>query len=185
MPESSDWYNSGYILVWGSNLPMTRTPDAHFLAEARYKGTKVVSISPDYAEYVKFADTWMSVKQGTDGALAMAMGHVILKEFYVDNETDYFIQYAKQYTDFPNLILIEERDGGYAPGRFLLADDLGQGGQQRRVENGRLRRQFRYARGAEGQPRIPLGRGGHLEPAHGTSGRRRTDRPALVHARRP
>lgn len=127
VPESSDWYNSGYILVWGSNLPMTRTPDAHFLAEARYKGTKVVSISPDYAEYVKFADTWMSVKQGTDGALAMAMGHVILKEFYVDNETDYFIQYAKQYTDFPNLILIEERDGGYAPGRFLLADDLGQG----------------------------------------------------------
>jgi nitrate reductase / nitrite oxidoreductase, alpha subunit len=128
VPESSDWYNSGYILVWGSNLPMTRTPDAHFLAEARYKGTKVVSISPDYAEFVKFADTWMSVKQGTDGALAMAMGHVILKEFYVENETEYFVQYAKQYTDFPNLVTIDVKDGVYMPGRFLVAEDLGESG---------------------------------------------------------
>ncbi|MBD3918564.1 nitrate reductase subunit alpha [Paenibacillus sp. PR3] len=126
VPESSDWYNSGYILVWGSNLPMTRTPDAHFLAEARYKGTKVVSISPDYAEFVKFADAWMSVKQGTDGALAMAMGHVILKEFYVENETEYFSSYAKQYTDFPYLITIDEKEGVYTPGRFLVADDLGE-----------------------------------------------------------
>ena len=30
VPESSDWYNSGYIMTWGSNVPMTRTPDAHF-----------------------------------------------------------------------------------------------------------------------------------------------------------
>ncbi|MCY9410402.1 molybdopterin-dependent oxidoreductase, partial [Bacillus inaquosorum] len=46
VPESSDWYNSGYIITWGSNVPLTRTPDAHFLAEARYKGAKVISISP-------------------------------------------------------------------------------------------------------------------------------------------
>ncbi len=31
------------MMTWGSNVPMTRTPDAHFLAEVRYKGTKVVS----------------------------------------------------------------------------------------------------------------------------------------------
>jgi nitrate reductase alpha subunit len=30
VPESADWYNSTYIVVAGSNLPMTRTPDAHF-----------------------------------------------------------------------------------------------------------------------------------------------------------
>lgn len=78
VPESSDWYNSGYIITWGSNVPLTRTPDAHFLAEARYKGAKVISISPDFAESSKFADDWLSIRQGTDGALAMAMGHVIL-----------------------------------------------------------------------------------------------------------
>ena len=33
---------------------------------------------------------------GTDGALAMAMGHVILKEFYVDRQTPYFDDYAQE-----------------------------------------------------------------------------------------
>ena len=61
VPESSDWYNSGYIITWGSNVPQTRTPDAHFLAEVRYRGTKVVSVSPDYAESTKFSDDWLKV----------------------------------------------------------------------------------------------------------------------------
>lgn len=125
VPESSDWFNSAYMLVWGSNLPLTRTPDAHFMAEARYRGTKVVSISPDYAEYVKFADNWISIKPGTDGALAMAMAHVILKEFYVEQETPYFTHYVKNYTDFPFLITLSEEGGAYTANRFLLAHDIG------------------------------------------------------------
>ena len=48
--ESADWYNSNYLLVWGSNLPMTRTPDAHFYTEVRYKGTKTVAVSSDSAK---------------------------------------------------------------------------------------------------------------------------------------
>jgi nitrate reductase alpha subunit len=43
-----------------------------------------VVVSPDYAEYVKFADHWLAAAPGSDGALAMAMGHVILREFYVE-----------------------------------------------------------------------------------------------------
>ena len=73
VPESSDWYNSSYLLVWGSNLPQTRTPDAHFMVESRYRGTKVVAVAPDYAEYVKFADHWLPVEAGMDAALGMAM----------------------------------------------------------------------------------------------------------------
>jgi nitrate reductase alpha subunit len=73
VPESADWYNAGYFIIWGTNLPMTRTPDAHFMIEARYHGTKVVGVSPDYAEYIKFADVWLPAKAGTDAALAMAM----------------------------------------------------------------------------------------------------------------
>src|SRR5690606_2524737 len=42
VPESADWYNSGFIIAWGSNVPQTRTPDAHFFTEVRYKGTKTV-----------------------------------------------------------------------------------------------------------------------------------------------
>jgi len=98
VPESADWYNSGYIIVCGANLPMTRTPDAHFFTEVRYKGTKIISMAPDYAEYVKFADLWMPVKQGTDAAAFLAMGHVALKEFVIDNPTPYFLEYMRTNT---------------------------------------------------------------------------------------
>ena len=124
VPESCDWYNAGYIIMWGSNVPMTRTPDAHFMTEVRYKGTKVAAVSPDYAENVKFADTWLPVRPGADGALAQAMTHVILKEFYVKRPTDYFMDYAKRFTDLPFLVVVEEQDGYLVPGGFLRASDL-------------------------------------------------------------
>ncbi|MDQ0194785.1 nitrate reductase subunit alpha [Paenibacillus wynnii] len=125
VPESSDWYNAGYIMMWGSNVPLTRTPDAHFMTEVRYKGTKVVSIAPDYAENVKFADNWLAPNPGTDAAIAQAMTHVILNEFYKERQEPMFLNYAKQYTDMPFLILLEEYEGDYKAGRFLRASDLG------------------------------------------------------------
>ncbi len=124
VPESADWYNSKYFIIWGTNLPMTRTPDAHFMVEARYNGTKIVGISPDYAEYVKFADVWLPCKAGTDGALAMAMTHVILQEVYVDRQTDYFNNYVKQYTDLPFLVTLKPHDDGFLADRFLNAKDI-------------------------------------------------------------
>ncbi|MFV0431979.1 MAG: nitrate reductase subunit alpha [Alphaproteobacteria bacterium] len=126
VPESADWYNSDYIILWGSNVPQTRTPDAHFLAEARYKGTKTVVVTPDYSEASKFSDIWLNPKQGTDSAVAMAMGHVILKEFHLgENKSDYFIDYCRQYTDMPFLVTLEENDkGGLVPGRMVRASDF-------------------------------------------------------------
>jgi nitrate reductase / nitrite oxidoreductase, alpha subunit len=126
VPESGDWYNTKYFIIWGTNIPQTRTPDAHFMVESRYNGTKVVGVSPDYAEYEKFADMWLPAKAGTDGALAMAMTHVILKEFYVDKETPYFMEYAKTYTDLPFLITLNRQSTGdiYRSDRFLRASDL-------------------------------------------------------------
>ncbi|WP_414439962.1 nitrate reductase subunit alpha [Burkholderia sp. 22PA0106] len=125
VPESADWYNSTFIMMWGSNVPQTRTPDAHFLVEARYRGTKVVSVFPDYAEGAKFGDLWLHPKQGTDAALALAMGHVILKEFHLAGRADYFIDYCRRYTDMPCLVrLVPHRDGGYVPERVVRASDF-------------------------------------------------------------
>ncbi|WJY16874.1 nitrate reductase subunit alpha [Pectobacteriaceae bacterium CE90] len=125
VPESADWYNSSYIIAWGSNVPQTRTPDAHFFSEVRYKGTKTVAITPDYAEIAKLCDLWLNPKQGTDSAMALAMGHVILKEFHLERPSHYFIEYVRQYTDMPMLVLLEPRnDGYYAAGRLLRAADL-------------------------------------------------------------
>ncbi|MEV0622832.1 nitrate reductase subunit alpha [Nonomuraea sp. NPDC050404] len=125
VPESADWWDAAYLMMWGSNVPVTRTPDAHWMAEARYRGQKVVVVSPDYSDAAKFADEFLAVRPGTDGALAMAMGHVLLKEFFVERATPYFTDYVKRYTDLPFLVTLEERDGAYVPGRFLTAKDLG------------------------------------------------------------
>lgn len=125
VPETSDWYNSTYLLVWGSNVPQTRTPDAHFMVESRYNGTKVVCVSPDYADFVKFADNWLPVQAGMDGALGMGMTHVILKEFYVDQQVPYFEDYVKQYTDLPYLITLKKEGEEFVAGRFLRASDIG------------------------------------------------------------
>ena len=45
VPESADWWNASYLIMWGANVPQTRTPDAHFMAEARYRGQKVVTVT--------------------------------------------------------------------------------------------------------------------------------------------
>jgi len=130
VPESADWYNSGFLLLWGSNVPQTRTPDAHFYTEARYRGAKSVVISPDYSEAAKFSDLWLHPKQGTDAALAMAMGHVVLREFHVDRQVPYFEDYCRRYTDMPHLVKLVEKDGHLVPDRLLrasdFADDLGE-----------------------------------------------------------
>ena len=127
VPESADWYNSTYLMVWGSNIPQTRTPDAHFYTEVRYKGTKTVAVSSDFGEMVKFGDIWLAPKQGTDAALAMAMGHVVLKEFHAANasgKSAYFRDYIKQYTDMPMLVLLRDNDGMLVPDHFLRASHL-------------------------------------------------------------
>ena len=125
VPESGDWWNAGYLIMWGSNLPVTRTPDAHWMIVARYRGQKVVAVAPDYADNVKFADEWLPAHPGTDAALAMAMGHVVLKEFFVDRQTPYFADYVKKYTDLPYLVCLEDAgDGLYRSGKFLTAADL-------------------------------------------------------------
>lgn len=140
VPESADWYNSGYLIVCGANLPMTRTPDAHFYSEVRYKGTKVVAVAPDYAEYVKFADLWMPAKQGTDAALFLAMGHVALKEFFIDRQVPYFQEYARKYTDLPMLVMLRtftdpNGEQGYTSDRFVRASDFDGGlGEQNNPE---------------------------------------------------
>jgi nitrate reductase alpha subunit len=124
VPESADWYNSTYLIAWGSNVPQTRTPDAHFFVEARYNGTKVVAVTPDYAEVSKLSDLWLHPKQGTDSALAMALGHVVLKEFFLDRQVPYFEDYTRRYTDLPMLVRLRQEGGRYVPDRYVRQSDL-------------------------------------------------------------
>lgn len=155
--ESADWFHSKFVATVGSNVLMTRTPDAHFLVEARHRGAKVVVFSPDFSQASKIADEWMPIHQGQDGAFWMAVGHVILKEFYKQKQVTYFNQYVKKYSDAPYLVTLEKTsDGTYKAGRLLRASELAQG---KDLENGDWK--FTVIDENTGQLVIPKGSAGH------------------------
>jgi len=131
--ESADWFNSKMIADMGACLNMTRTPDCHFFAESRHNGTKAVVFSPDFSQVCKYADQWVPLHAGSDGAFWMAVSHVILTEFHHEKQTPYFIDYVKQYTDSALLVKLDRVDGVYRPGRMLRANELA---KHQDIENG-------------------------------------------------
>ena len=149
--ESADWYNAKLLAVMGSNLNMTRTPDCHFAAEARHNGSKMWVFAPDFNQVAKYADEWVAINAGQDGAWWMAVNHVLLKEFHHEKQVPYFIDYTKKYTDSPYLVVI---DGG-KPGRLLRASRLQ---KYRDVENGDWK--FLMWDAATNAPKMPMGSSG-------------------------
>jgi len=122
--ESADWFNAKFIAVMGANLNMTRTPDVHFAAEARTNGSKMVVFSPDFSQVAKFADEWVSVNAGQDGAWWMAVNHVILKEFHHEQQNEQFLNYTRTYTDSPFLIELVADGDDWKAGQLLRAGRL-------------------------------------------------------------
>lgn len=151
--ESADWYNSKFIISMGSNLNMTRTPDVHFISEARTNGSKFTVFAPDFSQVAKFADQWIPINAGQDGAFWQAVTHVIMKEFYVDKNTEYFSNYSKQFTDAPMLVEIEDKA---RPGKFLRANRVK---KYKDEENGDWK--FLMYDEAEKAPKMPMGSVGH------------------------
>ncbi len=154
--ESADWYNAKFVAVMGANLNMTRTPDAHFFAESRHNGTKAVVFSPDFSQVSKYADQWVPLHAGSDGAFWMAVSHVLLKEFHHERQTPYFLDYNKRYTDGPFLVELEPDGDHFKPGRFVRANRLA---SYRDVENGDWK--FLNLDAATGRPVMPKGSVGH------------------------
>lgn len=81
-----DYENSRCILIWGGNPFATRPPHATSILHAKKQGAKIIVIDPRETQSAKNADLWMRVRPGADGALAMAMLHVIIGESLYDQE---------------------------------------------------------------------------------------------------
>lgn len=150
--ESADWYNSKFCVSMGANLGMTRTPDIHFFSESKHNGTKTVVMSPDFSMVAKHADQWIPCHAGSDGAFWMAVTHVILKEYHVDRQVPYFMEYVKRYTDCPFLVELEKHGDNYRPGRMLRANRLN---KYKSVENGDWK--FLNLDSKSGKPVCPKG----------------------------
>jgi anaerobic dimethyl sulfoxide reductase subunit A len=81
--ELTDLLNAKMIILWGNNLAETDIPDMRFVLDARDSGTKVVYIDPRYTTTSQVSDEWISIRPGTDGALALGMiNHLILSNLY-------------------------------------------------------------------------------------------------------
>jgi anaerobic selenocysteine-containing dehydrogenase len=94
-PES--FIHAKYIIVWACNSVSTNLHHWHIIKEAQKKGAKVVVIDPYASRTAKEADWHIAPKPGTDGALAMAMMHVIIGEGLVDQ--DYVDNYTVGFSE--------------------------------------------------------------------------------------
>ncbi len=105
-----DSKNSELILIWGLNAAVTRSVDHSPMKAARQKGTKLICIDPTRSETAGWCDDWISVRPGTDGALALAMARWMIQEDQIDHD------FVLNHSDMPFLVktncggLLRERD---------------------------------------------------------------------------
>ena len=71
--EAKDMVNSRVIMVWANNLTVATMHEWHSVAEAHEKGTKVITIDPQYTEIAAKSDIWVPIRHGADTALMLAM----------------------------------------------------------------------------------------------------------------
>jgi len=117
--SADDWFYSDLILIWGGNPLYTQIPNCHFFIEARYNGTKLISISPDYNPSSIHCDLWIPINPGTDAALALSIAQVIIEEGLYNED------FIREQTDLPFLVREDTK-------RFLRESDLKEGGQEDR-----------------------------------------------------
>lgn len=103
--------HAGLVIVWGMNLITTKMPDAHWLTEARMKGTKVVVVACEYSATASKGDEVLIVRPGTTPALALGLAQVLISEKLYDGE------YIRASTDLPFLVRMDT-------GELLRATDI-------------------------------------------------------------
>ena len=104
----SDLDNADLILVWGTD-PSTSTPPAAFgkLQKAAQEGAEIIVIDPRRTKSAELEGSqWLPIRPGTDGALALGLAHVLIRDGLHDEDFvehwclgfDEFAQYVREFT---------------------------------------------------------------------------------------
>ena len=94
-PDPREMAESDLIVVWGGNPVSTQVNAMSHIAKARKRrGAKLVVIDVYRTPTIEAADIGLVLRPGTDGALALAIMHILLKEGFADRG------YLARYTDF-------------------------------------------------------------------------------------
>jgi len=91
-------YKSNVAVFWGCNPNTSRIPDAHYLWEGKYNGSKIIVITPEFNATAIHADLWVPVKPGADGHLALSVCERIISKKLYDQK------FLQTYTDLPLLV---------------------------------------------------------------------------------
>ncbi|MBI5043410.1 MAG: molybdopterin-dependent oxidoreductase [Nitrospirae bacterium] len=98
--------DTSYALVFGWN-PLGAMKWTHLPGtwnRGRAKGAKMVIVDPVYSQTASKADEWVPIRPGTDGAMALAIGHVLIKKelinkAFINEWCVGFDEYAKYVAD--------------------------------------------------------------------------------------
>jgi len=107
--EPEQFIHSRYIIAWASNIHGNNVHLWPFIVEARRRGAKLVVIDPYRTRTAECADWYLPINPGTDGALALAMMHVITSEGLYD--ADYVAKYTLGFEE------LREKVKSYPPER--------------------------------------------------------------------
>lgn len=77
-----------YVIIWGTNPTVTNADGnlGHWVVELMKRGTKVISIDPRVTWMTGKAEHYLQIRPGTDAALALGMGNIIIEEELYDKE---------------------------------------------------------------------------------------------------
>jgi thiosulfate reductase/polysulfide reductase chain A len=84
----ADFVNSKYILLFGWN-PTSALKWIHLgriITRALERGARMVVVDPYLSDTAAKAHEWVPIRPSTDGAMALAMGHVIIRDRLWDKE---------------------------------------------------------------------------------------------------
>jgi anaerobic selenocysteine-containing dehydrogenase len=93
-----DLEHSGAFMLWGHNPSYTSLILANDIFQSRRRGMKMVAVDPRKTGTAGGADVLLQVRPGSDGALALAMIHVLIEESLLD-ET-----FVREWTNAPWLL---------------------------------------------------------------------------------
>ena len=75
-----DIANADLIILWGKNPAETNIHQMYYIEKAQKKGAKLVVIDPRRTQSSERADVLIQPRPGTDGALALAIAHCLLRD---------------------------------------------------------------------------------------------------------
>jgi anaerobic selenocysteine-containing dehydrogenase len=90
-----DWDHTNLLMLWGVAEDHDSNPIKLGLGQLKNRGAKVIAVNPVRTGYGAIADEWIGIKPGTDGLLAMALIHELLRTERID--LDYLVRFCNAH----------------------------------------------------------------------------------------